>query len=440
MKVYNILDFGAKAEPNYNNSKHIQAAVDLCHKEGGGRVLVPSGQTFYMASLVLKSNVDFHVDNHATIIASKKLEEYTTFEALASKSLDLSETPTWENCEYNGRPSQFFIYAIDSENVTISGKGVIDGSEEIYYGNRLPGFIEGFYYPRIPMLFIEHVKNLTIKDITLTRSGFWTTHLVGCEDVLIEKVRILNSLELANCDGIDPDHCKRMTIKDCYIECADDAIVFKNTEAGNHYGPCEDIVVENCKLVSTSAGIKFGTESDHDFRNIKLSNIAITKASRGISFQLRDSGNIENISFENISIQNERHTPGLWWGTGEPIFISAIKRHETTNLGSIKNISFKNISATSENGIVIYGEDQNISDIKFDNVVLKIENQSEFLKEKLDLRPTIGSGIVDDQMHIIKIKDSKNIKFKNLITNVDDKIKNQMGEPYDFVNTTDIKI
>lgn len=80
------------------------------------------------------------------------------------------------------------------------------------------------------------------------KSAFWTTHLVGCEDVLISGIRILNNLRMANCDGIDPDHCKNVRITNCHIECADDCIVFKNTAAAMQYGACENIIVDNCTL------------------------------------------------------------------------------------------------------------------------------------------------------------------------------------------------
>lgn len=53
---------------------------------------------------------------------------------------------------------------------------------------------------------MKGVQHLTIREVTLTRSAFWTVHMVGCQDVLIDGIRILNNLKMVNCDGIDPDH------------------------------------------------------------------------------------------------------------------------------------------------------------------------------------------------------------------------------------------
>lgn len=57
-------------------------------------------------------------------------------------------------------------------------------------------------------------------------------------------------------------YCQNVRFSNCHIECADDCIVFKNTAAAMQYDPCENITVSNCTLTSTSAAIKFGSESE----------------------------------------------------------------------------------------------------------------------------------------------------------------------------------
>ena len=41
--TYNVLDFGAKSDLSFNNQKAFQKAIDECNKNGGGRVIIPSG-------------------------------------------------------------------------------------------------------------------------------------------------------------------------------------------------------------------------------------------------------------------------------------------------------------------------------------------------------------------------------------------------------------
>ena len=113
---------------------------------------------------------------------------------------------TIKNCQKNNSCD------VDNNNNETLVCLIKDGNEEAFYGEVNKYHIEGSFYPRVPLMYIEDVKNLTLKECTLTHSGFWTVHLVGCRDVLIDGIRILNNLRMANCDGIDPDHCQNVRI------------------------------------------------------------------------------------------------------------------------------------------------------------------------------------------------------------------------------------
>ena len=80
---------------------------------------------------------------------------------------------------------------------------------------------------------------------------FWTLHPAGCDDVLIDRIRILNDLDVANSDGIDPDHCSNVRILGCHVTCADDCICLKTSKGNSEYGPTENVIIDGCTLVST---------------------------------------------------------------------------------------------------------------------------------------------------------------------------------------------
>lgn len=409
---FNVLSFGAVGDGRTNDTAAIQAAINACHRQGGGRVILPGGHTFRSGALVLCSNLELHLQMGAVLQGSDELEDYRLSGGTADAP-QKRDVPSYVNCEYAGAPTHYFLYARDCENVAITGLGVIDGNEEIFYGEITKWHIEGSFYPRAPLIFIENAQHLTLREVTLRRSAFWTVHLVGCRDVLISGIRILNNLRMANCDGIDPDHCQNVRIDGCHIVCADDCIVFKNTAAAMQYGPCENIVVSNCTLTSTSAAIKFGSESEAMFRNILIHNCTISHSNRGISLQLRDPGCIENVIFQNITISTRLFKP-MFWGQAEPIAITALSRKPEVQVGHIRNIRFSNILCEGENGVLIYGEKPGlIENIRFDGLQLHLRSCSGHPMGIHDLRPTFEQQMTCDGLAHIHAHNARNIRFRD---------------------------
>jgi len=438
--IYNVDNYGALGDGTHNDTAAIQSAIDDCHKNGGGRVILSGGKTYRSGTLILPSYTELYLETGSVLKGSDNLEDYNVL-GLHRPDSSKSGTPSYENCDYTGMPTLYFLYAKDSEYVSITGNGIIDGNEELFYGTVTPYHIDGKFYPRVPLVFMEHVSHLTLTGITLARSAFWTTHLVGCEDVLISGIRILNNLRMANCDGIDPDHCKNVRITDCHIECADDCIVFKNTAAAMQYGACENIVVNNCTLISTSAAIKFGTESEAPFRNITVSNCCISRSNRGIALQLRDKGCIENVTFSNLTIDTRLFSREHFWGKAEPVSITALPRTASTQVGYIRNVLFHNIHCTSENGIVIYGNTtRNISDISFDHVDVRLCSKTHWEKNTLDIRPCEKDGLRSCGLTGIYARNAERITFGNWRLDVDASVQDVFAKETDIDDCENIKI
>lgn len=404
MDIY-VGQFQAVGDGKTDDTIAIRQAIRFCSKNGGGKVIFEKNHIYRCGRLDFADNIELYLEQNAVLKAVDQLEGFSE-----SGDIALVTRPTWENCEYSGNSMMYFLYAKNCKNIGIAGEGYIDGNEEIFYGKQTKWHIEGYFYPRVPLIFFENCKNVKIQGVTLQKSGFWTTHLVGCDMVHIHHIKILNNLRLANCDGIDPDHCKNVKIEHCYIESADDCIVFKTTEYGRKYGKCENIEVADCVLVSTSAAIKFGTESVSDFENIYVHDCKIERSNRGISFQLRDEGNIREVRMENIEIETRRFSPLYWWGKGEPIAITAVQRNTSNPIGCIENVSFRNISAICENGIFIYGEkNRNIKNIVLDTVRLDLIDKTDWEKGIYDLRPAEKYGIFHKNSSYFFITNAENI-------------------------------
>ncbi len=399
-----------KYKPNKDNlhddAKFINKAIADCFKNGGGRVIIEKGE--YKASTIeFLSNVVLYLEEDAKITLYDDLKAFKTINYNRDDSINV---PTSEMCDYNGMPSKFFVFAKYKENIGICCKGSINGNETIFYGTQTKWQIEGAFYPRIPLIYFENCKNIELKDITLEKSAFWTVHLVGDEYVNIDGINIDNNLRMVNCDGIDPDHSKHINITNCNIKCADDGIVLKCTEGQTKYGSCSDIHVSNCNIISTSAAIKIGTETVGEFFDITFENINISGTNRGISIMLRDLGEVRDITFKNIIMDLRLFKKDMWWGSSEGIAITAVPRVD--KVGNISNLIFENITIVSENGLLIYGENNNISDIYFKNLILKVKDKTDNIKKDIDLRPS-KYRIINSDFHLLTIMNSHDLHFKN---------------------------
>ena len=413
MKTYNITEFGAVGDGITDNAKAIQQAIDACSENGGGLVLVPAG-VFMTGPFNLKSYVEFHVSAKARLLANPDEMVYTQ----SAFKENYGEGSIW----MGGK---------DAVNVTISGQGTIDGNGPAFMGTeeKAAYVLKDFdTFDRRPHLFTPiNFQNLIIKDVTFKDSAYWCLHLVGCNDVVIHGIKLLNNLKIRNSDGIDPDHSKNVRISDCYIESGDDCICPKTRREYEEYGPTENITVTNCILKSTSCSIKLGSENMDAIRNVVISNCIIRSSNRAIGIQNRDEGVVENIIFDNIIIES-RLFDNVWWGKAEPIYVTAFKRQPgnardanwrfakgqtSGKVGTIKNVLFSNITAKSENGVFVGGEEGKIENIRFQNIQLEINKKTQYKGGIYDLRPSDTVGILESGSSGFYFDTASNIQLRN---------------------------
>lgn len=379
---YNVLDYGAQGDGVHNDAPAIQAAIDECSATGGGRVVLPGVALYYASSIILKKNVELHLERGCVLKAHSDIRTYFhPNEGQVDDGVGRVGTPV------TLKPSYAFLYAKDADHIAITGEGTIDGNAYAFVKRVSPYYATGDFYPRPTTIYVEHCSHITFRDFTVVGAPFWTLHPAGCDDVLISQIRILNDLDVANSDGIDPDHSTNVRILGCHIVCADDCICLKSSSGNMEYGPTKNIVIANCTLVSTSAALKIGTEGTGDFENIVVSNCTISDTNRGISIQIRDGGNVKNVSFENITITTRRFADSFW-GCAEPITITTHDRDEHTKSGSIENVSFTNITCEGENGVFLSGNANNhLKNIRFQNVRVTLRATSKWERGMYDLRP-----------------------------------------------------
>lgn len=403
---YNILDFGAKGDGKFICTKAINKAVEQCSQSGGGTIVIPPG-VFVTGTIALKSHVDLHLEPGAELLGSENMNDYKV-----------------------GNATHGMIFCEDATDVSISGRGTINGNGTHFYEkdknhvydefdksrtrqkeNYMPegtfftdGPLKRISMPGMTIVFF-HCTNVAVTGITIKDTPIWATRFGYCDGVLIDGVTIVNNILVPNSDGIHTTVSRNIRISNCNIFAGDDAIVvtgfpkdeetpgFNSADQDAHtYGNktiyAENVIVTNCQLKSSSAGIRIGY-GQHPIRRCTFSNIVIYDSHRGIGIFAHDASNIEDLIFTDIIIET-RLRNGQWWGHGEPIHLSCISRFEGRAAGQIKNVQFNNINAIGEQGILVFGQKESpMENIQFNNVHLQMRKGKETMgyAGNFDLRP-----------------------------------------------------
>jgi hypothetical protein len=219
--------------------------------------------------------------------------------------------------------------------------------------------------------------------------------MLGCEGVLVDNLKIRNLLDVPNCDGIDPDHCRDVEIRNCHIVCGDDAIVVKATRQATDYGPSANITVKDCVLETQDSGVKIGTETTQDIHDIRFERCEIRTSCRGLTIQLRDEADVYNIDFRDIKFVSRYHSDP-WWGRGEAISLTAIPRKPETKVGKIHDVRITNVSGRAENSVRLSGTAGNrIRDIRLENVAVTLDRWTKYRGGLFDNRPTTAQAGIE---------------------------------------------
>ncbi len=362
--VFRVTDFGAVGDGVTVNTRAIQKAIDTCSDAGGGVVLVADGR-FVTGTINLLSRVMLEIADDAVLLGSVDIKDYPDRVAKRRTVMDSHMSM-----------NQSLIFAEGVEQIGIRGRGLIDlrGTHENFPGKQTVGPTPGRPFG----IRVLDCKQVVIQNITLRDAACWMQNYLNCENVLIDGVTVDNHANWNN-DGLDIDGCRNVIVRNTYINAEDDALCFK----GASLRPTENVLVENSAFYSTCNALKFGTDSQGDFRRVLIRDVKLggppkdlrairrRPASSGISFMSVDGGIVENILVERVTIDR----------THSPLFLCAGDRGRVVPgmprpaPGYVRRIVFKDIvgSDNASRGSFFTGiEERPIQDISLSDVRLGV--------------------------------------------------------------------
>lgn len=400
-KIYDIKSLGADTSGKVACTDLIKQSIKNASAEGGGTIYFPAG-TYLTAAIHLESNITLDIESGAVLKFSTTFEDYLPFVKVR-----------WEGVFMNSLSP--LIYADKAENITIKGRGVIDGQGHTWWKesrrlideirkdgktsatNKLQqmwldankGIKVSPYYEstlerkffRPPFIQFHESKNILIEGITIINSPFWTINPTGCDDLLIHGVTINNPSSNPkghNTDGINPESCRNVRISDCFLSVGDDCITIKSgrDEDGRNYGrPCENITITNCIMLAGHGGVVIGSEMSGGVKKVTISNCVFNGTDAGI--RLKSSrgrgGIVEEIRVDNIVMNNIQRNAFIF-----DLFYDKDSKEEPVSERTpvFRNIHISNVTGSDVKkiGYITGINEMPISEISFSNINMVAEN------------------------------------------------------------------
>ena len=114
--IFNVLDFGAKADGFTLDSPAVQKAVDACSASGGGTVFFPKG-IYVLATVFFKNNVHIKFEDGTDILGSLDFYDYEQQEEI--------DYPLYQDASHSYFNLAMFV-GRNCDNISITGKANID--------------------------------------------------------------------------------------------------------------------------------------------------------------------------------------------------------------------------------------------------------------------------------------------------------------------------
>lgn len=362
-KRYVVTDYGVDKDSTTVQTTAIQRTIDLAAKSGGGAIVIPEG-TFLSGALFFRQGTSLVVEEGGKLKGSDRIQDFPIRETRIEG----------QTCKY----FTALVNADDLDGFTIAGKGTIDGNGHHYWNEF---WIRRKWNPqctnkdaqRPRLVYISNCKNVTLQDVHLVNSPFWTTHLYRSHHVRFLDCLIYaptKGLKAPSSDAIDIDVCHDVLIDGCYMSVNDDAVALKGgkgtwADKDKTNGPNRNIIIQNCRYGVVHGCLTLGSESVYD-RNIILRNIKVDKSNRVLWLKMRPD---TPQHYEFITVENITGT------TGSALVIRPwtqfYKKDERKDmpLSQCNNITLRNIRMECKNFFNV-GESDNyrLNDFTFENI------------------------------------------------------------------------
>ena len=316
-----IADFGGVGDGVALNTEAFRKAISALTKKGGGRLVVPQG-VWLTGPIVLKDNIDLHIERNAIVLFSPDKSLFVDAEGKSSR------------CDPG-------IKASKRKNIAITGEGIIDGngaqwrpvkrskvSDTEWKRFAAIGGVErqngALWYPwdvkagykniadtpenqeksRQDLIRLTDCENILIEGVTVQNSPRFHVHPCNSKNIIIDGITVRCPWNAQNGDAIDLSDCHQALIVNSVVDAGDDGICMKSGKANATalVNGCEDILIEDNTVFHAHGGFVIGSEDITGMKRIVVRRCRFSGTDTGLRFKsgIGRGGKTEDIHISDI--------------------------------------------------------------------------------------------------------------------------------------------
>ena len=316
-----IADFGGVGDGVALNTEAFRKAISALTKKGGGRLVVPQG-VWLTGPIVLKDNIDLHIERNAIVLFSPDKSLFVDAEGKSSR------------CDPG-------IKASKRKNIAITGEGIIDGngaqwrpvkrskvSDTEWKRFAAIGGVErqngALWYPwdvkagykniadtpenqeksRQDLIRLTDCENILIEGVTVQNSPRFHVHPCNSKNIIIDGITVRCPWNAQNGDAIDLSDCHQALIVNSIVDAGDDGICMKSgkAKATALVNGCEDILIEDNTVFHAHGGFVIGSEDITGMKRIVVRRCRFSGTDTGLRFKsgIGRGGKTEDIHISDI--------------------------------------------------------------------------------------------------------------------------------------------
>jgi polygalacturonase len=460
-----IVRYGAKSDALFLNTNAINKAIDDCNKKGGGVVIIPAG-LWITGPIVIKSNVNLHLQKNALLQFSSDFNQYPLVEG------------NWEGLPQMRNQSP--LSAGNAQNIAITGFGIIDGageawrmvkkdkltetqwknlvasggvlsadkktwypSDKSYKGSTIdnpgvmkPGKTMSEYeavkdFLRPNLLVFTNCNRVLLEGVTFQNSPAWCLHPLMTNNLTVRNVYVKNPWYAQNGDGIDVESCSNVLIENSTFDVGDDGICIKSgrdAEGRKRGMPTQNVIVRSSTVYHAHGGFVIGSEMSGGAKNIFVYNCSFIGTDIGLRFKTTRGrgGLVENIYINNINMKDipaEAILFDMYYAAKDPVPLAGEKREPpkvetlpvTEETPQFQKFYIKNVVCNgAQKAIFIRGlPEMNVKDVVLEDMVIRAKEGLDFT-EANNIKLKNIQVITDNTDPVASIHNSQNLSLDQL--------------------------